>query len=329
MNLKETTLAEYGRRVIATEYRALQKLEESIGESFEQAIQLILNTFKDSSSGRLIISGMGKSGHIGKKIAATLASTGQPSYFVHPAESGHGDLGMITKGDVLLLMSTSGESKELTAVIDYAKRFSIPIIAITSRANSTLAKCADIPLILPHAPEACPMGIAPTTSSTMTLALGDAIAITLLTSRGFTNSDFHIFHPSGSLGQQLKRVENIMFKEGSLPLATAGILMRDAIEVMTKFTFGAVGIVNASGQLLGIITDGDLRRHMRANLLDQTVEQVMTVNPLSLSRDDLVADAIALFEKKSIACAFVCEEGRPIGFIRLLDCLRAYAPITI
>lgn len=313
-----------GQGVIATEYEALHKLNESLDGNFAKAITLILETLSSSASGRLIISGMGKSGHVGRKIAATLASTGQPAFFVHPAESGHGDLGMITPGDVLILMSYSGESRELGHIIDYAKRFAIPIIAITGKAQSILACCATVPLILPSAQEACPMGLAPTSSSTMTLALGDAIAITLLTLRGFTHADFHVFHPSGSLGQQLKGIASIMHTAPHMPLTSQNTTMNQAIEIMTRIGFGCVGVEDDQGALVGIITDGDLRRHMGSDLLHKTCQEVMTHNPISLKPNALVADAIALFEEKAIACAFVVEDAKPQGLVTLLDCLRSY-----
>lgn len=314
-----------GKKVVDCEKRALEKLHQAMDHNFEHAAQLILDHNKQHISGRLIVSGMGKSGHIAAKLAATFASTGQPAFFVHPAESGHGDLGMINQHDMLLLLSYSGETKELQSLCDYAKRRSIPIVAITSGSDSTLARLATVTLLLPKAEEACPMGLAPTSSSTMTLALGDALAVALLTQRGFTRDDFHAFHPSGSLGQQLRRIDSVMHHK--LPLITPSTPVPQAINVMTEHGFGCVGVVNEQGALIGIITDGDIRRHaLLDNFSSQTTNDVMTLQPHTIKPSALLVEAIAFFESHSISMLFVVnEEHKPIGIIHFLDCLRAHA----
>lgn len=325
------SLGEIGRTVVEKEREALGALakelqnfsEDGLGAAFTKAVNLINSTLSGTSAGRLIVSGMGKSGHIGKKIAATFASTGQPSFFVHPAESGHGDLGMITPQDLLLLISFSGETQEILYIIKFAKKNNIPMVAITVNEESTLAKNADIVLVLPHCGEACPMGLAPTNSSTMTLAMGDALAITLLTLREFKDEDFHRFHPSGSLGLQLRTLEEIMHTGKSLPLMTLNDLMGEVIIEMTQKGYGCVGVIDDEGILKGIITDGDIRRHMHEGFLKDRAQDVMTANPKILKKEQLVAEAMALFESKSIPCAFVVEEGKPIGLVRLLDCIRS------
>jgi arabinose-5-phosphate isomerase len=325
------SLVEVGQAVIDKEKEALNALStelqnlspEGLGTAFAKAVNLINRTLSGNSPGRLIVSGMGKSGHIGKKMAATFASTGQPSFFVHPAESGHGDLGMITKHDLLLLISFSGETQEILYIIKFAKKNNIPMVAITVNPLSTLAKNANIVLVLPNCGEACPMGLAPTNSSTMTLALGDALAITLLTLREFKDEDFHRFHPSGSLGLQLRTLEEIMHTGKNLPLMPEEALMGEVIIEMTQKGFGCVGLIDNEGLLKGIITDGDLRRHMHEGLLKDKALNVMTQNPKVLKKEHLVAEALALFESKSIPCAFVVENDRPLGLVRLLDCIRS------
>lgn len=314
-----------GKNVVECEKRALEKLHQAMGHSFEQAAQLILDHCKRFPSGRLIVSGMGKSGHIAAKLAATFASTGQPAFFVHPAESGHGDLGMISTHDILLLLSYSGETKELQPLCEFAKRRSIPIVAITSGSASTLARLANVTLLLPKAEEACPMGLAPTSSSTMTLALGDALAVSLLTERGFTRDDFHAFHPSGSLGQQLRRIDSVMHER--LPLIAPSTPMPKAIHTMTEYGFGCVGVMDEKGVLVGIITDGDVRRHALCDgFSEQTVGEVMSPHPHTIKPSALLVEAIAFFEAHSISMLFVVDEqGKPVGLIHFLDCLRAQA----
>lgn len=308
--------------VIKIESSALQKLAETLSDEFHEAIELILSRATKNESNRIIISGIGKSGHIARKIAATFASTGQPSLFVHPSEAGHGDLGMITKHDTIILLSYSGEATELQSIISYAHRLLIPIIAITGRRGSTLDRMSNISLILPNEPEACPIGMAPTTSSTMTLALGDALAVTLLKHRGFSKSDFKEFHPGGNLGQQLRRVHEIMHTADYIPLVLENVVMGEALIKMTSCGFGCIGVTNTEGSLVGVITDGDLRRHMSTQLVNQQASEVMTPSPLTIPGDALLADALTIFEKRAITSLFVVNNNKPVGIVRLLDCLR-------
>jgi arabinose-5-phosphate isomerase len=273
--------------------------------------------------GRLIVSGMGKSGHIAHKIAATLASTGTPSFFVHPAEASHGDLGMITADDVIMALSWSGETVELKNLINYSRRFRIGLIAVTANAESTLGQAADVVLTLPQAREACPHNLAPTTSSLMQLALGDALAVALLESRGFTAIDFSVLHPGGQLGAQLKFVRDIMHKGDAIPLAKLGWRMADAIVEMSAKGFGCVVITDAKGKLAGIITDGDLRRHMRPDLLQARVEDVMTPGPKSIGPGLLASEALDVLNTLKINVLIVEERGMPVGFLHFQDLLRA------
>jgi arabinose-5-phosphate isomerase len=275
-----------------------------------------------AARGRVVVTGMGKSGHIGRKIAATLASTGTPAMFVHPAEASHGDLGMITRDDVIMALSWSGETVELKSLIDYSKRHKIGLIAITADEHSTLAKAADVVLTLPQAREACPHNLAPTTSSLMQLALGDALAITLLESRGFTALDFGALHPGGQLGAALKTVRDIMHRADKVPLASLGDRMSDAVVEMTAKGFGCVGITQGQ-KLIGIITDGDLRRHMRSDLLDLQVETVMTKMPKTIRPDLLASEALEILNSLKITALFVVEAGVPIGIVHMHDLLRA------
>ncbi len=292
-------------------------LSSDLGRNFAQAIRLIRKV-----EGRIIVTGMGKSGHVGQKVAATLASTGTPAYFVHPSEASHGDLGMIANRDVILAFSWSGETVELTSLINYSRRFALPLIAVTSRASSTLAKAAEIALTLPVAKEACPHGLAPTTSTLMQLALGDALAITLLESRGFTASDFKIFHPGGQLGANLKFVSDIMHSDDRLPLASSNTIMSDALVTMTEKSFGCLGITDDEGRLIGIITDGDLRRNMGTQLLSAHAGDVMTREPKTVTPDTLASSAMELINTLSITALFVVEEQKPVGIVHIHDLLR-------
>ncbi|HEX2652477.1 MAG TPA: KpsF/GutQ family sugar-phosphate isomerase [Xanthobacteraceae bacterium] len=293
-------------------------LRNGLGQPFVAAAELILG-----ARGRMIVTGMGKSGHIGRKIAATFASTGTPAFFVHPGEASHGDLGMITADDVIMALSWSGETIELTNLITYSRRFRIGLIAITSNAESTLAKSADVVLALPHAREACPHNLAPTTSSLMQLALGDALAVALLESRGFTALDYSVFHPGGRLGAMLKYVRDIMHTGDALPLASLGDRMSDAIVEMSTRSFGCVGIVDQTERLVGIITDGDLRRHMRADLLDARVDDIMTAKPKTVRPDQLASEVLELLNSSKITAVMVVEAGKPVGIVHLHDLLRA------
>jgi arabinose-5-phosphate isomerase len=295
-------------------------LRDGLGAPFAAAIDLI-----KAATGRVIVTGMGKSGHIGNKIASTFASTGTPASFVHPAEASHGDLGMITKQDVILALSWSGETAELKNLIDYSRRHDIGLIALTANAESTLANAADVALTLPQAREACPHNLAPTTSALMQLALGDALAIALLESHGFTAIDFGHLHPGGKLGAQLKTVGEFMHKGEAVPLAPLGTKMSDALVLMTAKGFGCVGITDAQGKLVGIITDGDLRRHMRNDLLDARVDAVMTKSPKSVRPDQLMSETLELLNATKVTALFVVEAGKPVGIIHVHDLLRAGA----
>jgi arabinose-5-phosphate isomerase len=293
-------------------------LQSDLGRGFARATDLIRN-----ARGRLIVTGLGKSGHIGRKIAATFASTGTPAFFVHAAEAGHGDLGMITTDDVILAMSWSGEQVEMRALITYAKRFRIPIIAITAERKSTLAKAAEIALILSKAREACPHNLAPTTSSVMMLALGDALAIALLEGRGFTPVDFSVLHPGGKLGAMLKYARDLMHTGDTVPLKPQGTRMSDALVEMTSKGFGCVGIIDAGGALVGIVTDGDLRRHMRPDLMTAVVDDVMTKNPKTIRGDLLASEALEILNSSKITALIVTEANKPVGIVHLHDILRA------
>jgi arabinose-5-phosphate isomerase len=310
-----------GQQALEAEKAGLEALIASmsgeLGASFAAAAQLIAR-----SSGRVIVSGMGKSGHIGRKIAATLASTGTPAYFVHPAEASHGDLGMVQPDDVILALSWSGETTELSDIVAYAKRFRVTLIGVSSNPDSALGREADILIALPKAKEACPNGIAPTTSTTMQVALGDALAIALLEARGFSSHDFRTYHPGGKLGAQLKQLSAIMSTGDLLPLVAQGSRMGEALVTMSAKGFGCVLVVDARGLLSGIITDGDLRRHMSADLLGQTVDQVMTANPASVPPETLVAEALEIVETRKIGALIVTEDRRPVGLVHVLDLLR-------
>jgi arabinose-5-phosphate isomerase len=305
------------QRTLATEIDGLQALSDALGDNFEQAVTKLAEI-----SGRVIVSGMGKSGHIGSKIAATMASTGTPAQFVHPGEASHGDLGMITSNDAVLALSWSGETAELANLIDYAKRFSIPLIALTSGADSLLGRQADICITLPKSTEACPNGLAPTTSTTMQLALGDALAIALLEKRKFSSADFKNFHPGGKLGAGLVLVHDVMHSGAALPLAPVGTRMDEALIVMTEKGFGCLGIQTPDDKLTGIISDGDLRRHMSAGLLAQNVEDIMTSTPVTISPDLVSGEALQIMNDRNIQCLFVCKNDTPIGLVRILDLLK-------
>ena len=275
-------------------------------------------------TGRVVITGMGKSGHIACKIAATFASTGTPSLFVHPAEASHGDLGMVTVGDAVVALSNSGETFELADIVSHTRRWSIPLIAITSNAASTLGAAADLTLALPKVGEAGSMAIAPTTSTTMMLALGDALAVALLERKGFSAEDFRALHPGGKLGQKLLRVADLMHVGKELPLISVESGMQQAILEMTAKTYGCVGAIDAGGHLAGIITDGDLRRHIDdVDLLRRTVREVMTAHPRTIRTGALAAEALHVMNEKSITSLFVLEDGKPVGIVRLHDCLKA------
>lgn len=304
---------------LTAEAEALATLAKALKSdpTLPQAINLIAN-----SSGRVIVTGVGKSGHIGGKIAATLASTGTPAFFVHPTEALHGDLGMITKSDVLLALSHSGESKELGAIVDYATRFSIPLIAITGNSASTLAKAATVILNTRVEREACPLNLTPTTSTTVALALCDALAVALMTSRGFTKEDFAVFHPGGKLGAQLLRVNEVMVDE-DLPLQPASASMSDVLVTLTTRNLGCVGLTDASGNLVGIFTDGDLKRRLTPNLLTQTAADIMTQSPKTIAPTALATSAVAQMESGNVTSLWVTDGTKPVGLLRVQDCLHA------
>jgi arabinose-5-phosphate isomerase len=306
------------RRVLHLEAAGIEALARSLDDCFSRALELL-----ERVTGRVIVTGMGKSGHVARKMAATLASTGTPASFVHPAEASHGDLGMVTEHDAVIAFSNSGETPELADLVTYAKRFEIPLIGIIGRAKSTLAEAADVALVLPESPEACPMGLAPTTSTTVMLALGDAIAVAMLERKGFSADDFHLLHPGGKLGKRLLRVGQVMHAGAALPLVAPETPMSEALLVMSAKSFGCVGIVGPDGRLQGIVTDGDLRRHMSDNLPLLKAGAVMTANPKTIRREALASEALGYMNTRSITTLFVVEDGRPVGIVHLHDCLRA------
>ena len=316
----ETTAAGLAaaQRVLTQEADALVLLARDLDERILRALDILAGV-----TGRVIVTGMGKSGHIAAKIAATLASTGTPAQFVHPAEASHGDLGMVTAADAVVALSNSGETFELADIVSHTRRWSIPLIAITSKADSTLGAAADVTLTLPKVGEAGAMAIAPTTSTTMMLALGDALAVALLERKGFSTDDFRALHPGGKLGQRLLRVADLMHVGKELPLIDVESGMQEAILEMTTKTYGCVGAVDPQGNLVGIITDGDLRRHMNADLMHRTVREVMTEHPRTIRAVALAAEALHVMNEKAITSLFVLEDRKPVGIVRLHDCLKA------
>jgi arabinose-5-phosphate isomerase len=312
------------RRVLTTASEALISLADALDGDFTRAVGLMLAAHEHQRPGRIIVSGMGKSGHVARKIAATFSSTGTPAYFVHPAEASHGDMGVIARQDVLLLLSWGGETAELSDLITYAKRNRIPIIAIGANPDSTLIKAADVALLLPRAPEACPMGLAPTTSTTMMLSLGDALAVALMERKGFSPDQYRDFHPGGSLGRALIRVSDLMHSGEAVPLARQETGMREVLLTMASGRLGCVGIVDDEGGLIGIVTDGDIRRHVEG-IENRKAREVMTANPKIARPDQLAAEALALMTEKKITQLFVLADGevRPQGVLHIHDCLRA------
>ncbi len=305
------------RQVVTDEARALDALAESLNEDFAEAVQLILQ-----ATGRIIISGIGKSGHIGHKIAATLASTGTPAYFVHPAEASHGDLGMVSKDDVVLAISNSGEAPELVNLLAFTRRFGIPLIGLSSKPESTLMKQADVHLLIPSMGEACGFGMVPSISTTLTLAMGDALAIALMKHRDFKPEDFRAFHPGGKLGAQLSTVRDLMHDD--LPVVRSGTSMSEALLVMSQKSFGVVGVTDDAGRLLGIVTDGDLRRNMDG-LLNKTTDEVMTRDPLTIAPNAMAEEAVGIMNDRKITSLFVVDpeaDGQAQGLLHIHDCLR-------
>ncbi|MBI5940050.1 MAG: KpsF/GutQ family sugar-phosphate isomerase [Caulobacterales bacterium] len=309
--------AEVGRRVLAIEVEALRSLSDALGDPFVQAVETLF-----ACKGRIVLTGMGKSGHVARKITATLASTGTPAMFVHPAEASHGDLGMIGQDDVVLALSKSGDVRELADVIGYAHRFAIPLIAMTANAESQLGKAATLVLLLPDAPEATGEVSAPTTSTTLQIALGDALAVALLERRGFTARDFHVFHPGGKLGAMLHTVGDLMHHLEEAPLVDEATAMPAAIRVMTERRLGVVGVTGADGALIGIVTDGDLRRNFEG-LAGRTAGEIMTRNPKSVTAETLAGDAARLMNDSRITVLFVVRDGKPVGVLHVHDVLSA------
>lgn len=315
-----SSFQETGRAVIATEIDALRALEAALDARFDAAVELIL-----AARGRVIVSGMGKSGHIARKIAATFASTGTPAQFVHPAEASHGDLGMLVQGDVVMMLSNSGETPELSDMVAHTRRFGIPLIGVASRPESTLLRQSDVALVLPQMPEACGTGIVPTSSTTMTLALGDALAIALMKHREFTPELFRQFHPGGKLGARLSTVADLMHGGQAMPMVDRETPMGQALITMSQKGFGVLGVTDKGGALAGIVTDGDLRRHMEG-LLDQNAGDVMTAGPKTIATDALAEEAVRIMQDKQITSLFAVAPDRPdhaAGLITIHDCLRA------
>jgi arabinose-5-phosphate isomerase len=316
MTSSSTDFLATGQRVIRREAEALSVLAGALGDSFSRAVALLM-----AAKGRVIVSGMGKSGHIARKIAATFASTGTPAHFVHPAEASHGDLGMVAEGDVLIVLSNSGETPELADILAHAKRFGIPLVGVAGRAGSTLMRQSDVAILLPEVPEACGTGIVPTTSTTMTLALGDALAIALMEHRAFTPDHFRLFHPGGKLGARLLRVRDLMHADP--PLVPESLPMGEALLEITRRGFGVTGVTGGDGRLTGIITDGDLRRHLDG-LLSHRAGEVMTRNPRTIAPEALAGEALAVMNNAKITCLLVTEDGtRATGILHVHDCLRA------
>lgn len=317
-SLKTSEIIECGRLVLEREIEGIRSLFEVLDDTFTNLVELLYN-----SNGRVILSGMGKSGHIANKISATLASTGTPSFFVHPGEASHGDLGMVTKDDVVILLSNSGETVELRDFINYTRRFNIPLVGIVRRKRSTLVSSADIAIVLPEIPEASPIG-APTTSTTMMLALGDAIAVALLNKKGFKEEDFGNFHPGGKLGQAFVKVKDLMHTGDTIPLVRSDLKMSDALIEMTSKSLGCAGVTDNEGKIIGIITDGDLRRHINSGIMNMKAYEVMTANPVTVSSECLSAKALAIMEDKAITTLFILDQNqRPQGIIHIHDILRA------
>lgn len=317
MDASGKDILEFGRGILHDEGRALDALADSLGSDFTRAIELILG-----ASGKLIVGGLGKSGHVGRKIAATFASTGTTATFLHLAEAIHGDLGIAARGDVAILISQSGKTAELEPVIDHFEAVGIPIIAITGNAQSPLGQAAAAPLVLPHWPEVGPEAVAPTTSTTMSLALGDALAMTVMRQKGFTRTDFGRLHPGGTLGARLKPVSRLMHSGDQLPLIRDDASMHDAVVVMSEKRLGVVGVTDCEGHLVGVITDGDLRRNIERGL-DHTAAEFMTRAPKTVAADALVGDAVALFDEYRITSLFVVDENggkKPIGVLHIHDC---------
>ena len=315
--MNDQEIIKEAKRVLRVELNGIKSLSKNFNIKFVKFVKGILNT-----KGRVIVTVMGKSGHIANKITATLASTGTPAFFVHPAEAAHGDLGMITKDDCIIALSNSGESSELNVIINYAKRYNVPIYCMTSNSKSLLYKKSKVSIHLKSTGEACPLNLAPTTSTSMMLILGDAIAVALLKIRGFNYEDFKIFHPGGNIGKDLKKVSEVMHIGKKLPIVKENTLMDKALIEMTKKSFGCLGIISNQTKLIGIITDGDLRRKMSEDIIIKSVKKIMTKNPLTINEDFLIGEALNLMNTKKITSLFVCKQNKPVGIVHIHDCLR-------
>ena len=315
--MNKSQIINEAKRVLKVELKSLKTLNSSFNESFYKIISVIIKI-----RGRVIVVGIGKSGHIANKIAATLSSTGTPAQFVHPAEASHGDLGSITENDCILAFSNSGQSKELNDIINYAKRFDVPLLSVSSNKNSILSKKSDHSLIFKKPTEACPLNLAPSSSTTMSLVIGDAIAITLLKMRGFEKQNFSNFHPKGNLGKDLVRISDIMHEKSKLPLVNEDDLMSKVLIIMTKKSFGCVGVISKTNNLVGIITDGDLRRNMNASIINKKAKKIMTLKPKFISNEVLVGEALNIMNKKKITSLFICKNSQPIGIVHIHDLLR-------
>lgn len=320
--MTKKSAVEIAQNVLEMEINALKMMRDELNGDFTKAVEMILNV-----KGRVIISGMGKSGHVGQKMAATMASTGTPSFFVHPSEASHGDLGMLTTDDLLITISNSGESREMADIISFSRRFGIPMIAITSNPDSTMGKAADLVLAIPdkkRAPEACILGLAPTTSTTTTMAMGDCLAVALMEAHAFSAEDFHNRHPGGKLGNVLLKVSDLMAKGEALPLVPANMMMSDALPIMTAKSLGCLGVIDENGHLIGVITDGDLRRHMTADLIVRQTADIMTRQPKTIQPDILAAEAVRLLNESKITNVFVVDAAqKPVGLLHIHHCLQA------
>lgn len=315
--MSKDKIIEAGQRVIRVETDALNLLEKSIGDVFADAVEVM-----SKAEGRVILAGVGKSGHVARKIAATLASTGCPSYYIHPTEASHGDLGMITKSDVVLALSRSGETKELSDLIHYTRRFDIPLIGMTADNDSSLATASDVSLVIPDAPEACAETRAPTTSTTLMMALGDALSVALLEQRGFTGDDFKTFHPGGKLGALLRTVDDLMHSGEEMPLVQSGTEMAEALDVMSSKGFGCVAVIDPAGALMGIVTDGDIRRLVAAGRMAMTIDDAMTRDPIAAAPGMLASSVLAQMNEKRITQMFVLDGDKPIGVVHMHDFLK-------
>ena len=315
--MNKSQIIKEAKKVLKIEMESIKTLNSSFDDSFFNIVKTMFNT-----SGRIIVTGMGKSGHIANKISATLSSTGTPSHFVHPTEASHGDLGSIAENDCILVFSNSGQSNELNDIINYAKRFGIPLLSISSNKKGLLAKKSNFSIVFKKPTEACPLNLAPTSSTTMSLIIGDAIAITLLKMRGFKKSHFSNFHPGGNLGKDLVKLSEIMHGKSELPLVNENELMSEALILITKKSFGCVGVINNKKNLVGVITDGDLRRNMNSDIINKKAKLVMTRKPYTVSQNTLVGEALNIMNTKKITSLFICKNEKPIGIVHIHDLLR-------